>query len=88
MTGSSALPGADERRVLALATAFVVPSGAAALIYQVVWVRLLGLSMGAASASVATVVAAFFLGLAIGSALAPRWLERARDPLALVRRLR
>jgi hypothetical protein len=32
---------ADERRILALATAFVVPSGAAALIYQVVWVRLL-----------------------------------------------
>jgi len=74
---------AGERRILALATAFVVPSGAAALIYQVVWVRLLGLSMGAASASVATVVAAFFLGLAVGSALAPRWLRRSRDPLAI-----
>lgn len=74
---------AGERRIFALATAFVVPSGAAALIYQVVWVRLLGLSMGAASASVATVVAAFFLGLAIGSALAPRWLRRFGDPLAI-----
>lgn len=72
-----------SRRVLALATAFVLPSGAAALIYQVVWVRLLGLSFGAASASVATVVGAFFLGLAIGSALAPRWLARAKSPLRL-----
>jgi len=72
-----------ERRALALATAFVVPSGAAALIYQVVWVRLLGLSMGAASASVATVVAAFFLGLAIGSVLAPRLLRRFADPLSI-----
>jgi len=71
------------RWTLALATLLVIPSGAAALINQVVWVRLLGLSVGAASASVATVVAAFFLGLGIGSALAPRLLARARDPLLL-----
>jgi spermidine synthase len=72
-----------ERRILGLAAVFVLPSGAAALINQVVWVRLLGLSVGSASASVATVVAAFFLGLAIGSAIAPRLLARWRDPLSL-----
>lgn len=52
-----------HRRCLTL---FVI-SGAAALIYQVVWVRLLGLSMGTTSAAVSSVVAAFFLGLALGS---------------------
>lgn len=72
-----------SRRILGLATLFVIPSGAAALINQVVWVRLLGLSVGAASASIATVVAAFFLGLAIGSALARRLLARSRDALSL-----
>jgi hypothetical protein len=47
-------------------------SGLAALTYQVVWVRLLGLSMGSTAASVSTVLAAFFGGLALGSALADR----------------
>ena len=74
---------ASTRRILVLATLFVIPSGAAALINQVVWVRLLGLSIGSASASVATVIAAFFLGLAIGSVLAPRLLARFRDPLVV-----
>ncbi len=55
-----------------LAALFLVVSGVAALTYQVVWVRLLGLSMGSTSASVSTVLAAFFLGLAIGSYLAER----------------
>lgn len=51
---------------------FVVLSGAAALIYQVAWVRLLGLSMGTTSAAVGTVLAAFFFGLAAGSYVANR----------------
>src|SRR5262249_24832206 len=62
------------------AAAFLFLSGAAALIYQVAWLRLLGLSMGATSASVSTVLAAFFLGLAAGGALAGRLLRRGRDP--------
>lgn len=59
----------------------LVLSGIASLTYQVIWVRLLGLSMGATSAAVSTVVAAFFLGLSLGSYLVarrPRWL---RHPL-------
>lgn len=55
-----------------LASLYLVASGIAALTYQVTWVRLLGLSMGSASASVSTVLAAFFMGLALGSLLAPR----------------
>lgn len=55
-----------------LASFYLIASGIAALTYQVTWVRLLGLSMGSASASVSTVLAAFFLGLALGSLLAPR----------------
>ena len=53
-----------------LTAAFLVLSGMAALIYQVAWVRLLSLSMGSTSASVGTILAAFFLGMGIGSYLA------------------
>ena len=54
------------------AASFLVLSGIASLAYQVTWVRLLGLSMGSTSASISTVLAAFFLGMAIGSYLAER----------------
>lgn len=55
-----------------LAATFLLLSGIASLTYQVTWVRLLGLSMGSTSASISTVLAAFFLGLALGSYLAER----------------
>jgi spermidine synthase len=42
-------------------------SGAAALLYEVVWLRLLTLSMGHTSGAVGTVLAAFMGGLAIGA---------------------
>lgn len=58
---------------------FLILSGAAALIYQVTWVRLLGLSMGSTSASVGTVLAAFFLGMSLGSYLA-RFIVRGPIP--------
>ena len=66
-------------RRLSIGGAFMVLSGAAALIYQVTWVRLLGLTMGSSAAAVATVLSAFFLGMALGSAGAAR-LARIRAP--------
>ncbi len=56
----------------------LVLSGIASLTYQVTWVRLLGLSVGATSAAISSVVAAFFLGLSLGSFLAGRlrWVRR------------
>lgn len=51
---------------------FLLFSGLASLTYQITWVRLLGLSMGSTSAAVSTVLAAFFLGLALGSYFAER----------------
>ncbi len=58
-------------------------SGASALIYQLIWVRLLGLEFGVSSFAVATVVAVFLLGLGLGSYFFGRWSERARDPLRI-----
>jgi len=51
------------------------------LIYQVAWVRLLGLSLGSTSATVSTVLVAFFFGMAAGSALAGRFTRGDRRDL-------
>jgi spermidine synthase len=56
-------------RAVAVAMAFFVLSGAAALVYQVAWQRLLALTTGVAVHSVAIITAAFMAGLGIGSHL-------------------
>lgn len=56
-------------------------SGAAALTYQVVWVRMLGLVFGVTTLAVSTVLTAFMAGLALGSLLGGRFVDRRSDPL-------
>ena len=51
-------------------------SGCAALVYQILWIRGLALVLGSTTASICTVVAAFMGGLALGSALIGRWVDR------------
>ena len=56
-------------------------SGACGLIYQVLWLRLLGLTFGVTVYAASTVWASFMAGLALGS-LAGGWLgDRVRRPL-------
>ena len=56
-------------------------SGAAGLIYEVLWMRMLGLVFGATTIAVSVVLAAFMGGLALGSALAARVASRITRPL-------
>ena len=56
-------------------------SGFSALVYQLIWVRLLGLVFGVSSFAVATVVAVFLLGLGLGSYVFGKWSERIANPL-------
>ena len=58
-------------------------SGAAALIYEITWTRLLTLFMGHTVAAASTVLAAFMGGLAIGAALAGRLSARLDRQSAL-----
>jgi len=53
--------------------AAILLSGLSALIYQLIWVRLLGLVFGVSSFAVATVVAVFLLGLGLGSYFFGKW---------------
>jgi spermidine synthase len=56
-------------------------SGATGLIYEVLWMRMLGLVFGATTFAVSTVLAAFMGGLALGSAAAGRMGAKIRRPL-------
>ena len=58
-------------------------SGMAGLIYQVAWTKSLGLVFGHTVYAVATVLAAFMGGLAVGSAVLGRWGERQARPIAV-----
>ncbi len=58
-------------------------SGAAALVYQVAWVRSLGLIFGASHLAVTTVLSVFMGGLALGSALFGRRADESSRPLRL-----
>ncbi len=70
----------------ALLVLFFTISGATSLILQVVWVRRLIGVFGASSLAIATVLATFMAGLAIGSWLGGRWADKlvrskARSPI-------
>jgi hypothetical protein len=63
---------------LGLAFAAAVVSGAAALVYEVVWLRTLSLVVGHAVDALTAVLAACMAGLAVGALLSGRLAERLR----------
>ena len=60
-----------------------VLSGAAGLIYEVVWARQLVLVFGNTTQAVSAILTGFFGGMAIGSALGGRFADRVRRPLRM-----
>lgn len=72
-------PPALPLRVPSLYVALFL-SGAAALVHQATWGRMLHRVFGVGDLAVATVLAAFFLGLGLGSWAGGRWGARARRP--------
>ncbi|MCF7762684.1 MAG: fused MFS/spermidine synthase [Verrucomicrobia bacterium] len=58
-------------------------SGAAGLVYQIVWSRYLALFLGHTSYAIVAVLVSFMGGLAIGNAWFGRLADRAERPLAL-----
>src|SRR5688572_20992250 len=70
----------DFSTTLALALCFAL-SGLAALVYQTAWTRQFALVFGTSELAVATVLAAYMGGLALGAWLAERWLPRITRPV-------
>jgi len=58
-------------------------SGATGLVYEVVWTRQLALIFGVTTYAISTVLATYMGGLALGSYLVGRQVDRVRNPLML-----
>src|SRR5689334_8719645 len=58
-------------------------SGAAGLIYQVAWMKALGLLFGYTAYATATAISVFMAGLALGSLLLGRWCESRTDAVRI-----
>ena len=67
--------------LLFLLAAIFFLSGTSALIYQMLWLRLIGLVFGVTVYAVSTVWAVFMAGLALGSILGGRAADRVSRPL-------
>src|SRR5271154_3299214 len=81
---AQAVDGADRIRFNARSLLFAFAlflSGAAALIYQVLWIKQLSLIVGVEIYSITIAVSAFFAGLAVGGAAIGRWADRFPRPL-------
>ena len=92
VAGTRGTPGTDlrsvpnreagkERRLLAALAACFFLSGFAALLYQAAWLKKLGVVFGTSHIAVATVLAAYMAGLALGAALAARFVPAVRRPV-------
>ncbi len=71
------------RGARALLIAFFLVSGFTALLYQTVWMRLAFAKFGVNTSVIATVLAVFMLGLAVGSWIASRLAERLEASFGL-----
>jgi spermidine synthase len=72
---------ADSWTTLLLLAACFALSGLAALIYQTAWTRQFALVFGTSELAVATVLAAYMGGLALGAIIIERWLPRVTRPV-------
>jgi len=70
-------------RVQAVILVIFFLSGACGLVYEVVWQRMLVLVFGSTAFATATVLATFMTGLALGSFVFGRLVDRYRHPLRL-----
>ena len=79
--GRAAAPAKTDLLVFAGVVACFFLSGLAALLYQTAWLRQFSLVFGTSELAVATVLAAYMGGLAVGSAVAGRYASRVTRPV-------
>jgi spermidine synthase len=77
---TQALPHQARGPIAVVACMAAAISGFVALVYEVAWTRLLVLIVGPTTYAFATVVAAFIIGIAIGSAAATRLVRGSTRP--------
>lgn len=81
---SSAIPAPTARApALLIPALLLLISGAAALVYQVLWIKQLSLVVGVEVYAITTGISAFFAGLALGGWLFGRVADRLQRPVLL-----
>lgn len=78
---TSALPTHAPRAIRGAVFGLFLASGFCGLVYQVVWLRQLMLVFGVTAHAISTVLAAFMAGLALGSFVFGRYIDRNPRPL-------
>jgi spermidine synthase len=73
--------GSQSGRILFALALLLAGSGAAALIYEIVWLQLLQLVIGSSAVSLGLLLAAYMGGLCLGSWLLPRLVPATLHPL-------
>ena len=58
-------------------------SGFCALAYEVLWTRIMVFFLGSTTYAFATMLAAFLFGIALGSIVLARWVDRIKQPVAV-----
>ena len=58
-------------------------SGFCALAYEVLWTRIMVFFLGSTTYAFATMLAAFLFGIALGSMVFARWVDRIKQPIAV-----
>ncbi len=58
-------------------------SGFCALAYEVLWTRIMVFFLGSTTYAFATMLAAFLFGIALGSMVFARWVDRMKQPVAV-----
>lgn len=69
----------DSLRTLFLVAAFI--TGAASFIYEIAWIRMLSLVLGASTHSFELMLSAFIAGLAFGGLWIKRRIDKIKDPV-------
>jgi spermidine synthase len=72
-----------ERRVVLVVLAAFALSGFVALSYEVIWSRVLALIIGSSVYAFSIMLCTFLVGLAVGSTVGSRLVDRLRRPLAV-----
>ena len=73
-------PHLPERRLVLWAIGI---SGFCALAYEVLWTRIMVFFLGSTTYAFATMLAAFLFGIALGSIVFARWVDRIKQPVAV-----
>ena len=74
------IPQRPERHLVLWAIGI---SGFCALAYEVLWTRIMVFFLGSTTYAFATMLAAFLFGIALGSIVLARWVDRIKQPIAV-----